>query len=80
MEKMPNIAQTPRTAPPTHEATPPPPAPTRGVLRRTLLIFLLVVIAGVVPMVLIGELLGWWVLARSAPPFLVPPTATRGLP
>jgi hypothetical protein len=39
--------------------------------RRALLIFLLILATGIVPIVLTGEVRGWWVLSHS-PPFIVP--------
>jgi hypothetical protein len=39
--------------------------------RRALVIFLLILITGIVPTVLMGELLGWWIVSRSVP-YVVP--------
>jgi hypothetical protein len=86
---MPKSAHPQTTAPPKRAsaapAFPAAPAPTNGTgspngaLRRTLLVFALIVVAGIVPMILMGEVLGWWVLSRSVP-FLAQPHSGGGLP
>ncbi|MBF6591280.1 MAG: hypothetical protein IVW57_12240 [Ktedonobacterales bacterium] len=71
-----------KSAQPPARARPPvrPPSPVAATARRGSwsrsagLLFALIVLAGIVPVALAGDLLGWWTLSRSAP-FIVPRAA-----
>lgn len=64
-------AATPAPAPGPAPVARPQPAPSPGPRgswsRRALVIFVLICVMGVVPVVLAGEVLGWWQVMRSAP-------------
>ncbi|HEX6122981.1 MAG TPA: hypothetical protein VFY89_07465 [Ktedonobacterales bacterium] len=73
------MAKTPRAATPAPAPSPAPVArppsarppsaltPRGSWSRRALVIFVLICLAGVIPVALAGEILGWWQITRSAP-------------